>query len=345
MLRILFMLIPILLSANPDAPKASLVETAPLAQGEVKRLQTFVGTLYFNQKSQLASETEGKVTNLYFDSGESVQKGDLLLTLDSAILDKNINAARASLAEAEANYKKSAKDLGRYKTLLADQSIAQSEYDAVLYSTNSLRSRVKALHAQLDASLEQKAKKSIKAPFDGIVAVRNVDLGEWVGVGTVVAEVVNPHIGDITVNIPESFVTAVKTGDAINVTIANKEYNGTVKALIPVGDKNTRTFPLKITLESGDMLYEGMQAVIALPNASYENALLIPRDGVIKRFGQQVIFFNANGMAQMLPVTIVGFFEDKVAIESPMLKPGMQIVIKGNERIFPNQPIQPTNQK
>lgn len=344
MLRLLLLVLPVLLLAEAKAPRASLVEVAPLTQGKVNRLQTFVGTLYFNQKSDLASETSGKVQAVHFDSGDHVQKGDLLVSLDSAILDKITEASRESYKEAQANYRKSSKDLKRYKTLLADESIARSEYDAVSFATTGLRSRLNALKAQLDAQLIEKKKKEIYAPFTGIIASKNIDIGEWVNTGASVAQIVNPYLADITVNIPESFVHTITPESNITVNIGNGSYVGNIKGVIPVGNKNTRTFPLKITLKSEKALYEGMQASVALAKANVENALLIPRDGVIKRFGQQVVFFNADGMAQMLPVTIVGFYEDKVAIESPMLKAGMQIVVKGNERIFPNQPIKLTNQ-
>ncbi len=346
MLRMILLVLPVLLlaeGADKKAPRASLVELAPLSQGKVNRLQNFIGTLYFNQKSDLASETSGKVKAVHFDSGDHVKKGDLLVSLDSAILDKNIIASRESYKEAQANYSKSFKDLKRYKKLLADESIARSEYDAVSFATTGFNSRVNALKAGLDAQLIERKKKNIYAPYSGVIAAKSIDIGEWVNTGASVAQIVNPYIADITVNIPEAFVSTIIPDNNISVTIGNQSYTGKIKGVIPVGNKNTRTFPLKITLTSDKALYEGMQASVSLAKANLENAMLIPRDGVIKRFGQQVIFFEAKGTAQMAPVTIVGFFEDKVAIDAPMLTPGMQIVVKGNERIFPNQPIQATN--
>jgi RND family efflux transporter MFP subunit len=344
MLRLLpLLLLPLILFAKPPAPRPALVELAPLTKGEVNRLQNFVGTLYFNQKSNLASETNGKVLKVYFESGDKVKKGTLLVTLESSILDQNIRASKASLKEAEANYQRSAKDLKRYKTLLADQSIARSEYDSVAFATRGFKSRTEALKATLQAQLVEKKKKRIYAPFDGIVTAKNVEVGEWVNTGATVAQVVNPYLADINIDIPEKFLQSVKVKDEVNVLVASKEYQGRVKAIIPIGNKNTRTFPLKVTVKSDEVLYEGMEANIKLPNVQLENALLIPRDGVIKRFGQQIVFTDANSMAMMIPVSIVGYFKDKVAIESPMLKEGMPIVVKGNERVFPNQPLQATN--
>ncbi|CAA6801232.1 MAG: Probable Co/Zn/Cd efflux system membrane fusion protein [uncultured Sulfurovum sp.] len=342
MLRILLVMVPLLLWSKAPAPRASLVEMAPLTKGKVNRLQNFVGTLYFNQKSNLASESAGKVLKVYFDNGDTVKKGTLLVTLDSSILDKNIMASQASLREAEANYRKSNKDLKRYKTLLADQSIAHSEYDAIAFATTGLKSRTSALQAGLDAQRIEKNKKKIYAPYDGIITSKMVELGEWVKTGEPIAQLVNPYVADITINIPEQFIHNIKKGDAIKVMVANEALTGKVKAIIPIGDKNTRTFPLKVTLKSKKILFEGMEVNIKLPNAQLDNALLIPRDGVIKRFGQQIVFTNSDGKAMMIPVSIVGYFQDKIAIESPMLKEGMPLVIKGNERIFPNQPIQAT---
>ncbi|CAA6823731.1 MAG: Efflux transporter periplasmic adaptor subunit, partial [uncultured Sulfurovum sp.] len=316
MLRILLLIIPLLLWSEAPAPKASLVEVAPLSKGEVNRLQNFVGTLYFNQKSNLASESNGKVLKVYFDSGDSVKKGDLLVTIDSSILDKNIMASKASLNEAKANYQKSNKDLKRYQTLLADQSIARSEYDAISFSTKGFKSRTTALQAGIDAQRIEKKKKKIYAPFNGIITAKTVEIGEWVNTGDSIAQLVNPYLADITVNIPEQFIPSVKKGDAIKVLVAKEELMGKVKAIIPVGDKSTRTFPLKVTLTSKKVLFEGMEVSIKLPKTELENAFLIPRDGVIKRFGQQIVFSNANGKAMMIPVTIVGYFQDKVAIES-----------------------------
>lgn len=341
MFKILLIVTLLLLGVEAEeTPRPSLVEVAPLTKGEVHRLQSFVGTLYFNQKSDLASETEGKVLAVHFDSGESVKKGDLLVTLESSVLDKQILASQEALKEAQANHTKSQKDLTRYQKLLTEQSVAQSEYDTIHYATSGLQSRVNALKASLDAQKIERNKKKIYAPYDGIITAKNVEVGEWVKVGDPVAQIVNPYLADITVNIPQNFLHSVKPKDAVPIIIASEEYTGTVKAIIPLGDKNTRTFPLQVTLRSDTVLFEGMEAKIQLPNISLENALLIPRDGVIKRFGQQVIFANANNQAMMIPVTVVGYFEDQVAVDSPMLQEGMSIVIKGNERIFPNQPLQ-----
>jgi multidrug efflux pump subunit AcrA (membrane-fusion protein) len=70
---------------------------------------------------------------------------------------------------------------------------------------------------------------------------------------------------------------------------------------------------------------------------------MVSRDAVIKRFGQNVVFINNDGKAMMIPVQVVGYDGDKTAIRAKGLQAGAHVVVKGNERIFPNQPIKPLN--
>ena len=82
-------------------PLFAVVVTEPIQRGSISSKQNFNGTLNFNQKSRLASESEGKVTKLYFDEGDYVKKGQVLLEIDTQILDANIKATKASIKEQE----------------------------------------------------------------------------------------------------------------------------------------------------------------------------------------------------------------------------------------------------
>lgn len=121
---------------------------------------------------------------------------------------------------------------------------------------------------------------------------------------------------------------------------------GKLTAIIPSGDKLTRTFPIKFkaNLPKDNFAFEGQQAKVSLSKEEKTQALILPRDAVIKRFGQTVVFFiDSKNTAQMVPVKIIGFLDDKVAVASDNLKVGMDIVSKGNERVFPNSPVKILN--
>lgn len=124
------------------------------------------------------------------------------------------------------------------------------------------------------------------------------------------------------------------------VEIAGKSYTAFIESIIPKGDIATRTFPVKIAFKKvPSNLYEGMAATIEIQSGQNVKALLVPRDAILKRFGQDVVFFDSNGTAVMVPVKTVGYTNGKVAVSGAGLSEGARVVTKGNERIFPKSPI------
>ena len=125
------------------------------------------------------------------------------------------------------------------------------------------------------------------------------------------------------------------------ISIGGDEYPGKVRAIIPKGDVSTRTFPVKIAFDvAPKSLYDGMEANLQIESGASITAFIVPRDAIIKRFGQQVIFAEVGGKAVMLPVRVVGYDKDGIAINAEGLSEEMRVVTKGNERIFPNSPLQ-----
>lgn len=328
-----------MLLAEEGAPPPSLVETAPIVEGAVNPLQTFVGTLYYDRKSALASESAGRVEHVRVREGTSVKAGTSLLTLDSAILKASLAAKSAAIKAQEAELEKQRKDLERSQALLERKSISQSSFDAIFYQVETTRAQIEAAKSERLAMEIELEKTNIKAPFDGIITARNTEVGEWVNKGAAVAELADPRSIEARVNLPASLADTVKTGMTFDATVAETPLSITVKSIIPVADQTTRTFPVELSVPSDLALIEGMRIDVRVPTLKKTEALLIPRDGVIRRFGQMVVFTVADGKAIMMPVTVVGYDGDRAAIAATGLRAGMPVVTKGNERIFPNMPV------
>ena len=111
------------------------------------------------------------------------------------------------------------------------------------------------------------------------------------------------------------------------------EFSGTVIAIVPKGDVSTRTFPVKIRTPNQFSLIEGMSARVTLPKGKIKKTLIVPRDAVITKFGQTVVFTAENFKAVMLPVQIIGFQGLDAGVSAPGLKAGMIVVVQGNERL------------
>ncbi len=323
----------------------SLVETTKLTKGEVNPLQEFIGTLNFNKKSTLAAQNSGLVKFVNFELGDKVKKGKVLVQIDSDVLNAQIKAVKANLKVAKQKEKNSTKNYQRYKKLLNSKSITQKEYDDALLKSNSSIGDVKVLEAKLKELKIQSNKKSIKAPFDGIIAKKSINLGEWVNAGTPIAKIINTYKAEFIFNVPLKVVNGLKKGDIYDINVGNKNIKSELSAIIPNGDKLTRTFPIKFISDIKDsFVFDGQQAKVRLSKDSKKEGLLLPRDSVIKRFGQNVIFFIDDKMiAKMIPVQVVGYVNNNVAVSGKGLVPGMQIVLKGNERIFPNSPVKIIN--
>ncbi len=328
-----------LFAAEQPAPRPSLVVTTPIEKGVVNPLQTYVGTLYYDSKSNLAAEFEGSVASLHFSEGEAVKKGTILLTLDTTVLQANIAAQKASIEAAVADLTRQERDLERTQALLERNSISQTGYDQIFYGVERSRANLKALRSQLDALEIQKAKMQIKAPFSGIVTKRNVDVGEWVSRGTAVATIIAPKSIEARLNIPSRFIHTLKNSESFTASIEGRDIEVKLKNVIPQADITTRTFPVELSLSNSEGLIEGMRIDVQVPTLAQQDSLMVPRDAVIKRFGQNVVFAAVDGKAVMIPVQVIGYNKDQAAISGMGLVPQMRIVIKGNERIFPNMPV------
>ena len=329
-----------------DTSVKTLVSTADISIGTLQTEQVFIGSIHFSQSSLLASKTQGMVLKVNFDTTQKIQHGDVLVELDHEILDSKIKAVQASLKELKLLKEKSSKDLKRYKKLVQQKNVSQQKYDEIYYDKIRIDQKLISSNAELDALLIERKQHTISAPFSGIITERYVELGEWVDKGGKIATLVNPQAIISLFNLPASYALEIKPDQKIHVQAGKQSLTGTIEGVIIKGDNKSRTFPLKIKLHGEQsVLFEGMETKINLPRTSSQG-LLVPRDAIIKRFGNDVIFVIDDNKAKMVPVKVHLYSNSTASIsakeedvKSP-LQAGLKVVIKGNERIFPGQMLQ-----
>ena len=329
---------------SAGAPQASLVNTATVIKGEVNPLEEFIGTLHFSKTASIASQTKGAVVSINFETGDKLLKGDVLLKVDSKVLDAQIESLKANVEVSKINLENATRDYNRYKELIEKKSISQKVYDDSFFKYSSAKQNLNMAQAKLDEQIINKEKKSIKAPFDAVVVEKNIELSEWASEGKTVATIVATNEVDMMFNLPTSYIYKLDKNDSYEINLKGQKIQSKLYASIAKGDKRTRTFPVKFKAKvNSDFLYDGMEVKINLPRSKKQDALMVPRDAVIKRFGQNVIFINVDGIANMLPVQILGYTKENVAVSAKGLIEGASVVVKGNERIFPKQAIKSLN--
>ena len=327
-----------------EAPRASLVEVQTLKKQEVNDLQEFVGSVNFDKKSKIASQSSGIAKKINFEVGQKVKKDEVLVQIDSDILEAQIKASMADVNMYEVQLKNAKKNYDRYSALVEKKSISQKVFDDAKVEYDVANENLISSKAKLNELTIQKSKKVIKAPYSGVIVEKNINLNEWLNQGNQVATIVNTQDLEIVFNLPISFIGGLKDGDVYDINISDEIIKAKLYAAIPSGDKLTRTFPVRFKADSGEkFIFDGASAKISFAKESKTQALVISRDAVIKRFNMDVIFAIVNEKAVMIPVKVITYYGLNAAIMADGLVEGMQIVTKGNERVFPDMPVQVLN--
>jgi RND family efflux transporter MFP subunit len=339
-LLIFIMTSPVLRAQEkPAGPPPANVSLAGVEVGMVAPRAEFIGTVFFEEVSEVASEVEGLVEAVQFEDGQRVKKDQILVELGSELLQKSQQATVASFEQVLTQLEIARIELGRKEKLFQRQSVSQSAYDEDRFRVKGLEKRVAALKAEVERIEIELRKKRIRAPFAGVVVDRRVDRGEWLSAGETVAVIARDAVVDVVAEIPEKFIPFVRKDMQVDTTVNGQLIKGRVFTIVPRGDVATRTFPVKVRIPNNYSLIEGMSAKLELPTGTPQRTLIVPRDAVITMKGQTVVFSVTESKAAMIPVTVVGYENLKVGIEAPGLTAGMFVVVEGNERLRDGQPV------
>lgn len=325
--------------SKPPGPPPANVSTSNVASGNVAPQAEFIGTVFFEEVSEVAAEISGVVEKVHFEEGQRVKGGQILVEVGSEILRKRRQSLVASYEQVLSDLQIAKIDMRRKGKLLKKRSISEQSYDEVQFQVKGLEKRVTALKTEVERVDIELKKKNIRAPFAGIVIKRHVDRGEWLSEGKTVAVFAKDDVVDIVAQIPERYIQYIRTGMEVNVEVSGRPLMGTVIAVVPRGDIATRTFPVKIRLPNTMALIEGMSAKVILPTGENKQVLVIPRDALITKFGKTVVFAVDDSKARMIPVNVIGHKGLKVGVEARGLARGMKVVVKGNERLRDGQPV------
>ena len=319
-------------------PPAKVV-VSDVKMGMVAEKYEFIGTVYYVEVSDVASEVNGKVESVGFEEGQRVRKGNILVKLSADLLEKQLIAVRSSHEQVLIEHQKAVLDLNRVENLIKQGSVSEQLYDEHRFAVMGLEKKAASLQADVERIKVELGKKRIRAPFDGVVIERVVDRGEWLSPGSKVATIARDDTVDVVVDVPEDMIRYVKQGMGLSVKAGGGVVKGEVFAVVPKGDVATRTFPLKIRINNSEGLKEGMEARVELPIAERKQGLLVPRDAVIDLFGSTVVFAVVDSKAKMIQVKLLGYEGEMAGVNAHGLQENMKVVVKGNERLRDGQPV------
>ena len=195
-------------------------------------------------RSELSAKIPGRVARMYVDEGSRVRKGQPVLVLESDYAVLNLRAADAEVARAKAARDEAARDLERKKGLSEKGSIPKATYDRSQATFDQAHAEVAAASAQASLLRQQVADSTLRAPVDGIVAEKRIDVGARLGDGGVAFVVVQLSPLKLRFSVPERFLGRINKGDRVTATVdpyPNEKFEGVVKTVGGVIDPKTRT--------------------------------------------------------------------------------------------------------
>jgi membrane fusion protein, multidrug efflux system len=323
----------------PKGPPPSLVTVAGVKAGEVSPQAEFLGTVHYVEVSDVAAEVAGIVEAVKIEDGQRVKAGQPLMELRTDLLAKRLEATRSNHQQVLAELEVAKIEFGRRGKLFEKGSISEQSYDDNRFRTRALERRAASLNAEVER-IELEIKKAvIRAPFDGVVIKRSVDRGEWIAEGRTVAILARDDLIDVMVEVPESYIRQVRSESKVRVRIGGTDIEGIVTAVIPRGDVATRNFPVKIRAANSRSFIEGMSASVWLPTSSTRDAFIVSRDALVANPGRTVVFVLEGTKVRALPVTVIAYEGAEVGIAAEGLRPGMPVVVKGNERLRDGQEV------
>jgi len=299
-----------------------------------------VGSVNAAQGVIVSPEIAGTVTEIAFESGATVNQGDLLIKLDTSSEEAQLRAAEAQVQLAKLN-------LERTQKLRADSTVSQSELDQADATLKQNQANADAIRATIE-------KKNIRAPFAGRLGIRLVNLGEQldVGKGIVSLQALTPVFVDFS--LPQQNLSQLATGLVVQVTsdsYPGTNFTGELAAINPDLNAMTRSVQLRAKLENADQLLRpGMFVHVALVLPQAEAVLTVPATAVLRApFGDAVYLIEpqvakgvTNLVAQQKFIRTGRTHGDFVSVESG-LKAGDRVVTSGLFKLHNGSSVQENN--
>jgi membrane fusion protein (multidrug efflux system) len=328
------------------APPPTAVTTVTVKPEKWPSTFNVIGTMAAVQGVTVSADLPGTVDKIHFESGQWVKQGDILVELDT-------RQERAQLANLEAARELAHINFGRIEQLVKQGVFAKSDYDTAISSQKVSDAQVNEIKATID-------RKTIRAPFSGVLGIRQVNLGQYLAAGAAIVPLQSLDPIYVNFGVPQQDASQVKLGSTIRITSDDlkKTYTGKVTAFDSVVDESTRNVQVQATMSNpGGKLRGGMFVQVDISTGADRQVMSVPATAInYAPYGDSVFVVGDmkdpkgntyKGVKQVF-VKVAGSRGDQVAIVSG-LNQGDEVVSSGvfklrnGASVVVNNKVQPTN--
>jgi membrane fusion protein (multidrug efflux system) len=314
--------------ANDAAATAAPVETGRVESMRLPQTITAVGSLRSDESVTVRPEVAGRIQSILFQEGQRISKGATLVRLDPSINEAELQQARANLWLAKSKYER-AVDLAK-SNFISGQARDEAE------------SNLKVAEAALALVEARLAKTEIKAPFNGIIGLRSVSVGDYVKEGTDLVNLESIDPLKVDFRVPEIYLRQVEAGQPLEMTLdafPGKTFQGRVLAVNPLVDAAGRSIVIRAQVKNSDAsLRPGMFARVRVITKEVAEALVVPEQALVPQGSEQYVFKVVDNRAVRLKVDVGQRRDGKAEILSG-LAAGDIVVTAGHQRLRDGAPI------
>jgi membrane fusion protein (multidrug efflux system) len=305
------------------------VETVDVRTSRMQSSVKAVGTLLAEASAVLRAEVPGQVLKIQFTEGQKVRKGAELFSIEATVLEAEVN-------EAKANAERSTAAFDRAREMYAKKLISANDYDAAQANMNVDVARLLSSRAKFHKTV-------IRAPFDGYVGLRQINIGDYATIGQAMVDVVQLDPLRVEFSIPETLVPKIATGQSVDITTdayAGETFHGTITAVSPQIDVAGHSVAVRASLPNESLkLRPGFFVRVNVALAEKADAMLVPEEAIWPVGQEKTVYVVVDGKAQQRTVSIGERLPGQVEILSG-LEVGETIVTAGQMKLHDGADVQ-----
>lgn len=317
---------------NKDSiPEKPISVTASIPGKLTSKSIALSGRIEALQSASISTRVMGYITGVYVKTGDKVQKGQLLFSVNSDDIVAKRAQVDASVIQAEALFNSAQKDFDRYTALFREQSATAKELDNITLQYKSAKAGLDAARQMRNEVNAQLSYTNVTAPFNGIVTQKLIDAGNMATPGMPVLTIETNSLLQVTATVPETQISEVKIGGDAKLTIsaAGKILNGKVSEISNSSQNSGSVYIIKISISEGDRknLMAGMYVNVSLPVADTlvtegnTSAIMIPVSSIVHKGELDGIYtISGDNQALLRWIRLGKIVNDKVEVLSGLGK-------------------------
>ena len=267
-----------------------------------------IGTLRAAETVEIKPEIDGLIHAIHFEEGGRVQKEQLLFSIDDTKPAHQLAARQAALAVAQARLADAQREYDRVRRLIERNAANRDEYSKSEADYRAAVAEVDRLEAEKELAQAQLEDTLLRAPFDGVISERLVDVGDYAQAGDHLATLYQVSQMEITFTLPERFMGRVHSGQAVMITVSaypDQPFAGQVYFVSPQVDERTRDFLVKATVKSPEgLLKPGAFGTAVVTLKVHEQRPVIPEEALVATRQGYIVFLVEGDAARCREVRI-----------------------------------------